>query len=74
MEGFRTVLLVFSLSGFAIMSCQRNTYPCPDIHSGTNVIKPGSDEGLKKNEPEMDSNGRLLRKPYSHPRMKKKKH
>jgi hypothetical protein len=54
-------------------SCQKSTYPCPDIHSGTQVVKPGSEEGLKKTEPEMDSNGRLLKKPYVHPGMKKKK-
>lgn len=54
-------------------SCQRSTYPCPDIQGGTEVVKAGSTEGLKKTDVDMDSKGRLTKKPYGHARMKKKK-
>ena len=58
---------------FTILSCNRNSYPCPDIHGGTEVVKAGSTEGLKKPETDIDANGRLNKKPYTHPGMKKKK-
>jgi hypothetical protein len=63
------VLLVM----FGSASCNRTTYPCPDIRGGTEVVKPGSTEGLKKSNVEMDENGRLNKKPYTHPGVKKKK-
>lgn len=56
-----------------IIACSRSTYPCPDIHGGTEVVKEGSSEGLKKVEPDRDANGRLVKKPYSHSKMKKKR-
>jgi hypothetical protein len=36
-------------------------------------VKAGSTEGLKKTDVDMDSNGRLTKKPYGHAGMKKKK-
>ena len=70
------VLKIF-LSSFILLTtlcaCQRNTYPCPDIRGGTQVVKPGSTEGLKKTNVEMDENGLLNKKPYTHPGVKKKK-
>lgn len=54
-------------------ACNRTTYPCPDIQGGTEVVKSGSKEGLKKVEPEMDDNGRLMKRSYSHSGMKKRK-
>ena len=65
--------LIFGLFALAIQGCHRTTYPCPDIHGGTEVVKSGSKEGLKKVEPVMDDNGRLVKKSYSHSGMKKKK-
>jgi hypothetical protein len=62
-------VLLIGLSG-AISSCNRNTYPCPDIQGGTEVVKA---DDLKKVEPETDDNGRLVKKPYAHPGMKKKR-
>jgi hypothetical protein len=59
--------------GLLASSCQRSTYPCPDIQGGTEVVKAGSTEGLKKTDVDMDSNGRLTKKPYGHAGMKKKK-
>jgi len=67
---YKKVLLGFILVVFISSSCQKNTYPCPDIHGGTEVVKA---EDLKKNEPKTDENGRLVNKPYSHPGMKKKR-
>jgi len=66
---------IFSLFVFVLIEygCSKNTYPCPDIQGGTEVVKSGNTEGLKKNEPEMNSKGRLTKKPYSHSGMKKKK-
>jgi hypothetical protein len=52
------------------LSCNRNSYPCPDIHGGTEVVKA---DDMKKVEPETDENGRLVKKPYAHPGMKKKR-
>ncbi len=63
----------FILGFVCQFSCNRNTYPCPDIRGGTEVVKAGSTEGLKKVEPDFDANGRLEKKPYTHPGMKKKK-
>ena len=54
-------------------SCQRNTYPCPDIHGGTEVVKPGSTEDPKKPKVEIDDNGLLNKRKYTHPGVKKKK-
>ncbi len=65
----RCLILLAVLAG----SCQRSTYPCPDIQGGTEVVKAGSTEGLKKTDVDMDSNGRLTKKPYGHAGMKKKK-
>lgn len=56
-----------------VTACQKNTYPCPDIHGGTEVVKAGSTEGLKKVDPEMDANGRLTKKPYAHAGMRKRR-
>lgn len=66
-------ILLYTLLLIAILGCHRTTYPCPDIQGGTEVVKSGSKEGLKKVDPEMDDNGRLVKKSYSHPGMKKKK-
>jgi len=66
---FLLFFVLVSLSG-----CNRNTYPCPDIQGGTEVVKSGSAEGLKKNEPSLDENGRLTKRAYTHPGLKKKKH
>lgn len=65
--------LLFVYGLLAQASCGRHTYPCPDIQGGTEVVKAGSAEGLKKNAPEQDANGRLVKKPYSHPGLKKKR-
>lgn len=65
--------LIFGLLFLVTQGCHRTTYPCPDIQGGTEVVKSGSKEGLKKVEPEMDDNGRLVKKSYSHSGMKKKK-
>ncbi len=54
-------------------ACSKSTYPCPDIHGGTEVVKAGSPESMKGPDMDFDSNGRLTKKPYSHPGMKKKK-
>ena len=62
------VLLICLVCG--ILSCNRNSYPCPDIHGGTEVVKA---DDMKKVEPETDENGRLVKKPYAHPGMKKKR-
>lgn len=56
-----------------VMACNRSTYPCPDIHGGTEVVKEGSTEGLKKVKTDLDGNGRLVKKPYSHSKMKRKR-
>lgn len=64
--------LIFCLAAL-LTGCSRNTYPCPDIQGGTEVVKAGSNEALKKTTPETDDNGRLVKKPYSHPGMKKKR-
>lgn len=64
-------LMVFGLAGILTASC-RSTYPCPDIHGETEVVKEGSSTGLKKAKPDWDENGRLVKKPYSHNKMKKK--
>gem|GEM_PF-986791 len=55
------------------LSCNRSTYPCPDIHGGTEVVNEGSTEGLKKSNPNLDGNGRLVKKPYAHSKMKRKR-
>lgn len=76
MMPIRTVLyklLTLSLLLITSFACHRTTYPCPDIQGGTEVVKSGSKEGLKKVEPEMDDNGRLTKKSYSHSGMKKRK-
>jgi hypothetical protein len=65
--GLAVILLAGSIS------CQRNTYPCPDIRGGTEVVKPGSTEDLKKPKVDFDENGLLNKKPYTHPGVKKKK-
>ena len=49
--------LIFCLAGL-FAGCSRNTYPCPDIQGGTEVVKAGSTEALKKTTPETDDNGR----------------
>lgn len=64
---------ISSLFILAVFSCQRNTYPCPDIQGGTEVVKPGSTEGLKKPNVDFDENGLLNKKRYTHPGVKKKK-
>jgi len=69
---FHPGLAVMLLAG-SISSCQRNTYPCPDIRGGTEVVKPGSTEDLKKPKVDFDENGLLNKKPYTHPGVKKKK-
>ncbi len=66
----KAALTIFVLT---LCGCMRNTYPCPEIRGGTEVVKAGSTEGLKKVEPDYDSNGRLEKKPYAHPAMKKKR-
>ena len=58
---------------FATASCSKNTYPCPDIQGGNEVVKAGSPESMKAPEMDMDANGRLSKKPYSHAGVKKKK-
>jgi hypothetical protein len=68
---FKFVLLCVLVLASA---CSKNYYPCPDIHGGTEVVKAGSKEGLKKTETEQDENGRLTKKPYTHSGMKKKRH
>lgn len=65
--GLALILLTSSIS------CQRNTYPCPDIRGGTEVVKPGSTEDLKKPKVEIDDKGLLNKKKYTHPGVKKKK-
>ena len=65
--GFVFLIALFS-------ACNRNTYPCPDIHGGTEVVKAGTKEGLKKTETDVDEYGLLNKKPYTHSGMKKKKH
>jgi hypothetical protein len=72
MQAFKPLFSVLFL-GISAISCNRNTYPCPDIRGGTEVVKAGSTEGLKKVEPDFDSNGNLAKKPYVHPGMKKRK-
>jgi hypothetical protein len=69
MVRYKLFLLLLPL----LAACQRNTYPCPDIRGGTEVVKPGSTDDLKKPDVDFDSNGRLTKKPYSHSGMKKKK-
>jgi hypothetical protein len=64
-------LALFLLAGSN--SCQKNTYPCPDIQGGTQVVKPGSTEDLKKPKVDFDENGLLNKKRYTHPGVKKKK-
>lgn len=71
MISLRHYILSVLLAG--LFSCQRNTYPCPDIQGGTEVVKPGSTEGLKKHNVDFDENGLLNKKRYTHPGVKKKK-
>ena len=66
------ISLLLLLCGW-VSSCSRSAYPCPDIRGGTEVVKPGSTEGLKKPDVDIDANGRLSKKPYSHSGVKKKK-
>jgi hypothetical protein len=68
----RNSLIVFLFLAL-LQGCSQHSYPCPDIRGGTEVVKAGSNEGLKKVEPDYDSNGRLEKKPYAHPGMKKKR-
>jgi len=63
---------LFLIIAFCV-ACNRNSYPCPDIHGGTEVVKAGSKEGLKKTETNVDEYGLLNKKPYTHSGMKKKK-
>jgi hypothetical protein len=57
---------------FLFLACSKNTYPCPDIDGGTEVVKAGQ-ANLKSSEPDMNGNGQLTKKPYAHRGMKKKK-
>lgn len=70
---FLSRLLIILLCCCLIQSCSKSTYPCPDIRGGTEVVKAGSPESMKVPDQDFDSNGRLVKKPYSHPGMKKKR-
>jgi hypothetical protein len=54
-------------------ACNRSTYPCPEIHGGTEVVKAGSPESMKAPDVDLDANGRLEKKPYTHGGVKKKR-
>ena len=70
MQGFKLIGL-FCL--FLFSACSKNSYPCPDIHGGTEVVKAGGSDNQKKIETEFDGNGRINKKPYAHSGMKKKR-
>jgi len=67
------LLFIIVFSALSLGSCQRSTYPCPDIQGGTEVVKAGSPESMKAPDVDMDANGRIAKKPYGHSGMKKKK-
>ena len=67
------VVYFFSLVLLPLWGCQKSSYPCPDIHGGTEVVKAGTPPKSNGNDPETDDNGRIVKKPYAHPGMKKKK-
>jgi hypothetical protein len=70
---FRSRILAFFLLAGLLQACGRSAYPCPDIRGGTEVVKAGSPESMKAPDQDFDSNGRLVKKPYSHSGVKKKR-